>query len=252
LAFAPTSEDAIRFSYHRLFQAPPLELDLSFSTQTLPQRVSLYELSYEHQFGNSLTGKVALVRKNYRDQIDIGQLIPIANIPVYAPVNFERAVYEGLELSLASHNKTGFNGFLTGTLSRARPTVQGSAPEFPAFNDHDQRVQVTAGISHTWDNGLTAATDIYYGSGFPQQALALYNAAGVYPYGYNANRIPRFLTNLSLNYWPKREPESVEYGGSLQILNLFDQRPLLNFFSDFSGTRFITQRRILLNGMIRF
>lgn len=252
LAFAPTSEDAIRFSYHRLFQAPPLELDLSFSTQTLPQRVSLYELSYEHQFGNSLTGKVALVRKNYRDQIDIGQLIPIANIPVYAPVNFERAVYEGLELSLASHNKTGFNGFLTGTLSRAKPTVQGSAPEFPAFNDHDQRVQVTAGISHTWDNGLTAATDIYYGSGFPQEALALYNAGGVYPYGYSANRIPRFLTNLSLNYWPKREPESVEYGGSLQILNLFDQRPLLNFFSDFSGTRFVTQRRILLNGMIRF
>lgn len=64
--------------------------------------------------------------------------------------------------------------------------------------------------------------------------------------------MPRFLANLSLNYWPKREPQSVEYGGSLQILNLFDNRPLLNFFSDFSGTRFIQQRRILLNGMIRF
>lgn len=252
LAFAPTPEDALRFSYHRMFQAPPLELDLSFATETLPQRVQLFELSYEHQFGQSLTGKVALVRKDFRDQIDIGQLIPIANIPVYAPVNFERALYEGLELSLASHNKTGFNGFLTGTLSLAKPTVQGSAPEFPTFNDHDQRVQVTAGLSHTWDSGLTAAGDLYYGSGFPQSALTLYNAAGVFPYGYNAQRVPRFLANLSLNYWPKREPQSVEYGGSLQILNLFDNRPLLNFFSDFSGTRFIQQRRILLNGMIRF
>ncbi|MBX3170721.1 MAG: carboxypeptidase regulatory-like domain-containing protein [Candidatus Eremiobacteraeota bacterium] len=252
LAFAPTAEDVLRFSYHRLFQAPPLELDLSFGTETLPQRVHQFELSYEHQFGNSLTGKVALVRKDYRDQIDIGQLVPIANIPVYAPVNFARALYEGLELSVASHNKTGFNGFVTGSLSRAKPTAQGSAPEFPTFNDHDQRVQVTAGLSHTWENGLTAAGDVYYGSGFPQEALQLYNAAGVFPYGYNAQRVPRFLANLSLNYWPKREPQSVEYGGSLQILNLFDNRPLLNFFSDFSGTRFIQQRRILLNGMIRF
>lgn len=60
------------------------------------------------------------------------------------------------------------------------------------------------------------------------------------------------LANLSINYWPVREPNSVEYGGSLQVINLFDQRNLINFFSDFSGTRFNQQRRILLNGMVRF
>lgn len=252
LAYAPTADDSIRLSYNRLFQAPPLELDLSFGSQTLPQRVSQYELSYEHQFDNAVTGKLALVRKDFSNQIDIGQLIALSNIPVYAPVNFLRAYYQGLEVSVATHNKLGFNGFLTGTLSVAKPTQQGSAPEFPEFNDHDQRVQITAGLSHTWENGLTAAGDIFYGSGFPQEALGLYNAVGVFPYGYNAQRVPRFLANMSLNYWPKREPQSVEYGGSLQVLNLFDQRPLLNFFSEFSGTRFITQRRILLNGMIRF
>jgi outer membrane receptor protein involved in Fe transport len=252
LAYAPTPEDSIRLSYNRLFQAPPLELDLSFQTSTLPQRVSLYELSYEHQFDSTLSGKVALVHKDYRDQIDIGQLVAFSNIPVYAPVNFARAVYDGLELSLSSHNKLGFNGFVTTTISRARPTEQGSAAEFPEFNDHDQRVQVTAGLSHTWDSGLTLAGDIYYGSGFPQEALGLYNAAGVFPYGISADRVPRFLTNLSVNYWPKREVNSVEYGGSLQVLNLFDQRNLLNFFSEFSGTRFVQQRRILLNGMVRF
>ena len=252
LAYAPSEEDSVRLSYHRLFQAPPLEIDLSFQANTLPQRVHQYELSYEHQFGQTATGKIALVHKDYRDQIDIGQLVPIANIPIYAPVNFAAALYDGLELSFNTHNKEGFNGFVTGTLSVARPTEQGSAPEFPQYNDHDQRVQITAGVSHTWDNGLTLAGDIYYGSGYPQQALQLYNAAGVFPYGLNADRVPRFLTNLSVNYWPKRETNSVEYGGSLQVLNLFDQRPLLNFFSDFSGTRFIQQRRVLLNGMIRF
>ena len=252
LAYAPTPDDSIRLSYHRLFQAPPLELDLSFQSSSQPQRVSLYELSYEHQFGQTVTGKIALVHKDYRDQIDIGQLAALSNIPVYAPVNFARATYDGIELSVNSHNKVGFNGFLTTTISRARPTQQGSAPEFPEYNDHDQRVQVTAGLSHTWDNGLTLASDIYYGSGYPQEALGLYNSAGIFPYGLNTDRVPRFLTNLSLNYWPQKETNSVEVGGSLQVLNLFDQRNLLNFFSDFSGTRFVQQRRILLNGMIRF
>lgn len=252
LAYAPTPEDSIRLSYNRLFQAPPLELDLSFQTTSLPQRVSLYELSYEHQFGQTVTGKIALVHKDYRDQIDIGMLVPYSNIPIFAPVNFAAAVYNGVELSVSSRNKLGWNGFLTSTLSVAKPTQQGSAPEFPQYNDHDQRVQVNAGLSHTWDSGLTLAGDIYYGSGYPQEALALYNAAGVFPYGLNTERVPRFLTNLSVNYWPQREPNSVEYGGSLQVLNLFDQRPLLNFFSEFSGTRFVQQRRVLLNGMVRF
>ena len=79
-----------------------------------------------------------------------------------------------------------------------------------------------------------------------------YSAPGIFPYGLNQQRIPRFLANLSTYYWPVREPNSVEYGGSLQVINLFDQRNLINFFSDFSDTRFNQQRRILLNGMVRF
>ena len=137
-------------------------------------------------------------------------------------------------------------------MSWARPLQAGDAGLITEFNDHDQRLQLTAGLSHTWESGLSVATDIFYGSGFPQDALGLYNAQGIFPYGLNQQRVPRFLANLSVNYWPVREPNSVEYGGSLQILNLFDQRNLLNFFSDFSGTRFNQQRRILLNGMIRF
>lgn len=252
LAYSPTAEDVFRLSYHRLFQAPPLELDLGFSNSVLPQRVHLYEVSYEHQFDGGVTAKLAALHKSYRDQVDTGQLISLSNIPLYAPVNFSRARYDGIELSVNTHNKTGLNGFLGANLSWARPLQAGDAGLITEFNDHDQRLQLTAGLSHTWESGLSVATDIFYGSGFPQDALGLYNAQGIFPYGLNQQRVPRFLANLSVNYWPVREPNSVEYGGSLQVLNLFDQRNLLNFFSDFSGTRFNQQRRILLNGMIRF
>lgn len=252
LAYSPSDRDVVRLSYHRLFQAPPLELDLGFSSTVLPQRVHLYEISYEHQFDGGLTAKLAALHKSYRDQVDTGQLISLSNIPLYAPVNFSRASYDGIEFSFNSSNKLGWNGFLTANLSWARPLEAGAASVITDYNDHDQRLQLTAGLSHSWENGLTVASDIFYGSGFPQDALQLYNAAGIFPYGYNSLRVPRFLTNLSVNYWPKREPQSVEYGGSLQVLNLFDNRPLLNFFSDFSGTRFVQQRRIMLNGMVRF
>ena len=36
------------------------------------------------------------------------------------------------------------------------------------------------------------------------------------------------------------------------MINLFDQRPLVNFLSEFSGTRFVPQRRILFNAQVRF
>lgn len=252
LAYSPTAQDVFRLSYHRLFQAPPLELDLGFTTSVLPQRVHLYEASFEHQFDGGVTAKLAALHKSYRDQVDTGQLISLSNIPLYAPVNFSRASYDGIEFSLNTHNKSGWNGFLGANLSWARPLEAGPAGILTEFNDHDQRLQLTAGASHTWDNGLTVASDIFYGSGFPQDALGLYNAQGIFPYGLNQQRVPRFLANLSVNYWPAREANSVEYGGSLQVINLFDQRNLINFFSDFSGTRFNQQRRILLNGMVRF
>ncbi|MCW5871218.1 MAG: hypothetical protein KIS61_28440 [Candidatus Eremiobacteraeota bacterium] len=52
---------------------------------------------------------------------------------------------------------------------------------------------------------------------------------------------------MNIQYRPE---EDVSAG--LQVLNLFDSRPLLNFYSAFSGTRFVQQRRILLNASIRF
>lgn len=247
LAWAPNQRNVVRLAYNRSFQAPPLELDVSGQTTVLPQRLTSYELSYETQLNDTLTAKLAAVRKDYRDQVDIGLLIPNSNIPLFAPVNFATARYQGLELSLNSHNPTGWNGFLAGTLSAAQPLTPGAfATQVTDYNDHDQRVQVTGGLSYLFDNGLSVAFDGFYGTGFPQPALPAYQSVGIFPYGLTSERQPRFLANINVQY------NHEDFSGGLQVLNLLDSRPLLNFYSAFSGTRFIQQRRFLLNASVRF
>lgn len=251
-AFAPDEEQAFRLSYNRIFQPPPIEIDLSGNTEVLPQRADVYELSYENQFAKNWVGKIALVRKDFKDQVDIGLLIPNSNIPLFAPVNFTRALYQGVELSVASQNETGWNGFVSATLAEAKPTEPGIfAGHFPEFNDHDQRVQTTAGVSHTWENGLSTGVDVLYASGYPQEALPLYNSIGITPYGLSGNRQSRFITNLNIQYRPE-DKDGGTLGAGLQVFNLFDDRSLLNLFSEFSGNRFVTGRRFLLNLNARF
>lgn len=248
IAWAPNERNVVRLSYNRSFQAPPLELDVSGQTFVLPQRLTTYEVSYETQLNDTLTAKAALVRKDYKDQVDIGLLILNSNVPLYAPVNFGTARYQGFELSVNTHNPKGWNGFFTTTISEARPLTPGAfATEVTDYNDHDQRVQLTGGLSYLWDNGLSLAVDGFYGSGFPQPAIPQYQAVGINPYGITVERNQRFLANLNLQYRPEDD-----ISAGLQVLNLFDSRPLLNFYSAFSGTRFVQQRRFLLNASIRF
>ena len=254
LSWTPTEEQALRISYNRLFQPPPLEIDASGGTEVLPQRTHAYEISYENQFAKNVVGKVAFVYKDFQDQIDVALLVPNSNIPVFAPINFARAEYKGVELSVSTFNETGWNGFVAATIGEARPTEPGLfAGHFPEYNDHDQRVQTTAGVSYTWENGLSATTDVLYGSGYPQEALPLYNSIGIFPYGLSGGRQSRFITNLSLQYMPKdSDKQGASLGGGIQVFNLFDDRSNLNFLSEFSGTRFVTGRRFLLNLHAKF
>jgi outer membrane receptor protein involved in Fe transport len=248
LSWSPTEEQAVRLSYNRLFQPPPIELDASGGTEVLPQRTHAYELSYENQFAKNWVGKLAFVYKDFQDQIDVGLLVANSNIPVFAPINFARAEYQGVELSVSSFNETGWNGFVTATIGESKPTEPGIfAGHFPAYNDHDQRVQATAGVSHTWENGLSTGLDVLYASGFPQEALPLYNSVGITPFGLSGERQNRFITNLNILYQPEKKDGKGTLGAGLQVFNLFDDRSLLNLFSEFSGTRFVTGRRFLLN-----
>lgn len=252
----PASDTAaLRFSYSNLFQAPPLEIDPTGSTTVFPQRSNVYEASYEFQPAKLMSGRVALVYKDFHNQVDVGLLIPNATIPIFAPVNFERAFYKGVEVSLSTQNPLGWNGFLSSTVGLSRPTAPGPfSDELPHYNDHDQRVQVTGGASYAWKNGWSASVDALYASGYPLEFVPLYNAVGIDPFGLVGSRHSRFITNLRIGFVPRgadgKPIHGLSYGISVQ--NLFDNRSVLNFLSEFSGTRWVQGRRILLNGTFRF
>ncbi len=255
-AFAITDTQVVRASFDTIFEPPPIEIDTSGLTFALPQKVNQYEVSYEAQPARDVVVKTALVYKDFHNQIDSGLLIPNSNIPIYAPVNFDRAYYEGWETGITTYYPTGFNAFLTSTIGVAKPTAggpfEGAVP--PPFNDHDQRVQLTGGVSYTWKKGPTAAFDFLYGSGYPLDAVASYNAVGINPYGLVGERIPHFIANAQIGYYPRDEEGHARrgWGWSLRVENLFNSNAVLGFLSSFSGTRFVKGRRVLAQGSFRW
>ncbi len=241
LAWTPNEYGTLRLSYNRLFEAPPLDLDPTGEVFISPQRVHAFELSYQHQFGNTLA-KAALIHKDFRDQVDIALLVPNSAIPLYAPLNFPRARYQGLELGITSNNLVGFNYFLTGTYSVSKPLEANAfADHIHEYNDHDQRFQSTGGISYTWDNDLNLNADFFYGSGFPQEAIHEYEEIDVAPYGITNERVSRFIVNLGATipvFRPNQGAEGFQGDLTLKVNNLFDNTELINLYSEFSGTRF--------------
>lgn len=253
ITWGPTDQQALRLSYNRVFQPPPLELDLTGQTFTLPQKVDAVELSYENQFAKGMVGKIAVVRKDYTDQVDIGLLVPNTNVPLFAPVNFAKAFYQGVEVSLNTDFEHGWNGFLSTTISEARPTERGAFIDTDLeFNDHDQRVQVSGGISHRWEEGLLMGTDFLYASGYPQLAIVDYNNAGLTPFGINGERVARLVANANIQYATPDKDADTQWGVGLKVFNIFDDRSLINYLSEFSGTRFVRGRRTLFSGFVRF
>jgi hypothetical protein len=255
LCFPLADTQALRFSYNQIFQVPPFEFNPVIGSVCRPERTTVWEASYEFQPSKTVLGKVALVYKNRRDRFEAEMMIPNSTIPLYAPVNFGTGYYKGAEVSLSTHNSTGWNGFLTTTVGEGRPlTFDPGITARPEYFDDDQRVQATAGISYSGKNGLVAGLDVLYGSGYPIEATSLYNQIGIFPYGLNGNRFSRTIANLSLSYLPKGpdgEPAK-GLGGQIVVQNLFDDRSVINFLSEFSGTRFVQGRRILLNGFFRW
>lgn len=109
-----------------------------------------------------------------------------------------------MELSLQTYNETGWNGFVSTTIGEARPTEPGVDNEISRIQRPRPEGADHCRCLYTWENGLSAAADVLYGSGFPKEALPLYNSIGISPYGLSGDRQDRFITNLSLQYMPKK------------------------------------------------
>ncbi len=228
-----------RLSYNRLFTQPPLAEGATPGDSILPARTNLYEGSLEKEIRAGQTVKIGYYYKQQANAIDVALLIPGSQIGIYRAVNLKREAVHGFELSydFTPRNNIGPNAFLAYTYSTAKFNNDDGLGW--QFNDHDQRNTLSAGTGYNFKNGASAAASVYYGSGTASSVL--------YDGG---SRQARTRVDLNLSTGPKLFKG---YGGlRLDVDNLFDDRSLVNFNSDFSGTRFQQGRSVVLSAFTSF
>ncbi len=233
-----------RASYNRLFIQPPLTQGATVGSFAQPETLDQYETSLEKQISPRSSVKVAYYYKQIRNQLDIALLVPGSQIGIFRAVNLARSNVHGLELSydFTPKNSVGLGGFL----AAARSVAKFNDPdEGQNFNDHDQRYTVSTGLDYTLRNGASASIVGYYGSGVASSAID--GGTGSI---FTGKREARTRINARLSSGPKL------FGGrgglNLDVENLFDDRSLINFGSDFSGTRFQQGRRVILSAFAAF
>ena len=244
LSYALPKGFTARASYNRLFIQPPISQGATVGSFAQPETLNQYETSLEKQLNPRSSVKLAYYYKQIRNQLDIALLVPGSQIGIYRAVNLGRSGVHGVELSydFAPRNNIGFGGFL----AAARSVAKFDDPdEGQDYNDHDQRYTVSTGVDYTLRSGASAAITGYYGSGTASSAIS-----GGGAFGFSGNREPRLRINTRLSTGPKLF--AGRGGLNLDVENVFNDRSLINFGSDFSGTRFQQGRRIVLSAFGNF
>lgn len=229
-------------AYNHLFNTPPLAQGALVGQAIQPEIVDQYDLSLTHRPKPGQAITVAYYAKQIKNQVDVALLIPGSQIGLYSAVNFQRAGVHGIEFSydFTPRNNVGWDGYLNYSYSSAEPNgVDNTGAPAPDYNDHDQRHTVGAGLAYSWKSGATAALTFTYGSGL---------ASSVVPPG--DDRTPR--TEVDLHAETGDRLFRGRGGLTLDVENLFDSRDVINFQSDFSGTRFQMGRRILVGATLKF
>jgi hypothetical protein len=246
VAYALSTHEIFHFSFNHEFNIPPIVPDLTGTLSAFPENVNNYELNYKYQ-NPHWSFRIGPYLKNFSNQLDGSLLLPFSNLPIFYPVNFTTSRDLGLELFEATNKHLGWNEFFSYSLSFAQSTSPGASPTSlanPLYLDHDQRHTLDVGFSYNFPAGVYASMDAEYGSGFPQDAAAIYNLDGVYPFGIHASkRVPSFVANLNVGWRNKKEPVQIW----LEVFNLFDNTPDITFLSDFTGTRFVKERSIVFH-----
>ncbi len=233
-----------RASYNRLFIQPPISQGATIGSFAQPETLNQYETSLEKQISPRSTVKLAYYYKQITNELDIALLVPGSQIGIYRAVNLLHNNVHGIELSydFTPRGGVGLGGFFAGSRSVAKfsDPVEGQD-----YNDHDQRYTVSSGLDYTLRNGASVALTGYYGSGTASSAIS-----GGGAFGFSGQRQNRTRVNARLSSGPKL------FGGrgglNLDVENIFDNRSLINFGSDFSGTRFQQGRRVVLSAFAAF
>lgn len=243
-SYAPDPKTAVRWSYNRLFNTPPLAQGAVVGQPIQPEILDQYDLSVERRIGPGQSLHLAYYIKDIRNQVDTGLLIPGSQIGIYSAVNFQIGGVHGLEFSydiVPAHGRTyGFDASFNYSYSIARPNGKdNTGADVPDFNDHDQRNTLSLDAGYTWRSGATASLSVNHGSGLASSSIAP-----------STLRIPRTQVDVRFGTGPRLFRG---HGGvGLSIENLLDDHTVINFQSAFSGTRFQEARRILLNANLSF
>lgn len=239
LAYLLMPKTTGRLSYNRLFTQPPLSQGATLGLAIPPQTGDLYEGSVERQVGANQTLKLAWYYKDWRHFADTGLLVPGTQLGVYTTFSHPHVNVRGFELSydLIPRNNRGIGGYLT----YANAVNRLLAPE-DGYTDHDQLNTVGFGLDYTWPTQASFGINLYHGSGVSSSTV-------------HGERTPRTQLNLRLASAPNLFGGSVAsgHGGlELSVENVLDERPVINFQSAFSGTRFQQGRRIMLTANGKF
>lgn len=238
LSYALDGLTSARASYNRLFNTPPLAQGAIIGAAIQPEILDQYDLSIQRQLSPTQTLSLAYYIKDIRNQVDTGLLIPGSQIGIYSAINFQFGGVHGIEFAYDAAPKKGRSGidaYLNYTYSIAKPGgVDNTGAPVPQYNDHDQRNTVGAGFGYDWGSGANVGLTLEHGSGLASS-----------PIPPSTLRTPRTQLNFHTNLAPRAF--NGRGGLSLDIVNLLDDRTVINFESAFSGTRFQQGRRILLS-----
>ena len=244
LSYALQPSVVARASYNRLFIQPPLSEGGTIGAQIQPETLNQYETSLEKQFGGNQSVKLAYYYKQIRNQLDIALLVPGSQIGVYSAVNLANDGVHGLELSYNLNPRGGVG--LGSYFSLARAVARFNDPEEGRdFNDHDQRYTLASGLNYTLKSGASAGVNVFYGSGLASSGIGDGGA-----FGFSGKRQDRTRVDARLSTGPRLLKG--RGGLTLDVENVFNDRSLINFNSDFSGTRFQQGRRIVLSANLGF
>lgn len=227
----------LRWSYNRLFNTPPLAQGAVVGQPIEPELLDQYEASYQRQILPGQDLKLAYYVKQIHNQVDTGLLIPGSQIGLYSAVSLQYGGIHGVEFSyeITPPRGVGIDAFLNYTYSIARPNgVDNTGASVQDFNDHDQRNTLSFGLGYTWKSGAAISMTLNHGSGL---------ASSVVP--PSALRSPR--TQMDLHFGSGTRLLHGRGSIALDVLNVFDDRTVINFQSAFSGTRFQQARRVLFS-----
>lgn len=240
--YALAKRTRVNLAYNHLFNTPPIAQGATVGGGIQPEVLDQYDASITQRVARNQSLTLAYYYKQIHNQVDIALLIPGSQIGMYQAVSLERGGVHGVEFSydLNSTGGHGWDAYLNFSFSAAKPNgTDNTGEDVEEFNDHDQRKTLGLGLAYTFKSGASAAATYTYGSGL---------ASSIVP--PSEDRTPRDQLDLHLTSGDRLLRG--KGGLALDVENAFDSRKVINFQSDFSGTRFQQGRRILLSLNLKF